>query len=503
MIMQSRKNIQRSGNKKSLVKDITSIFTLGLAWFCCTLLPLQASTKSLKNEQMQLEVSKGTLIKFKEPVSNVFVADAEIADIQVKSATLVYVFGKSQGETTLYGITSDDRVIYEGEISVTHNLGSLNSALKMVIPDGRIQVNSYEGLLVLTGHVKNPEQAEEARRMAEDFVGKDQTIVNRVSIATPLQVNLRVKIAEVGRDTMKQLGFNWENLFSSGSTALGIVQGANVFDVVPNPFAAVLNPLTGLLEAPAVPLPMKEFLTGGRGINSLAGGFKSGNFDINFIIDAMEEEGVLSVLAEPNLTTLSGEGASFLAGGEYPIPTIDDGQVVIEYKEFGVALNFTPVVLDDGRINMHIKPEVSQLSSTGAITLNGFNIPALNTRRAETTVELGSGQSFAVAGLLQNSVTHDLQKFPWLGDVPILGSLFRSSKFRRQETELVIIVTPYIVNPHKGGTMPLPTDNFQVPNDKDRYLKGQSYATRAPDTPPPAQGRNGQKMKSSAGFILD
>lgn len=503
MIMQTRKNIQRSGTETRAFTGWIKCGALGIALACFPLLPASAVSKEMMNKQMQLEVSKGTLIKFREPVSNVFIADAEIADIQVKSATLVYVFGKSQGETTLYAITADDRVVYEGEISVTHNLGSLNTALKMVIPGGRVQVNSFEGLLVLTGHVKNPEQAEEARRMAADFVGEDQTIINQLNIATPVQVNLRVKIAEVGRDTMKQLGFNWENLFSAGNTAIGMLQGANVFDVVPNPFGSVLNPLTGLLEAPAVPFPMKQFQAAGSGINNLFGGFTAGNFDINFIIDAMEEEGVLSVLAEPNLTTLSGESASFLAGGEYPIPTIDDGQVVIEYKEFGVALNFTPVVLDDGRINMHIKPEVSQLSSTGAITLNGFNIPALNTRRAETTVELGSGQSFAVAGLLQNSVTHDLQKFPWLGDVPILGALFRSSKFRRQETELVIIVTPYIVNPHNGGTMPLPTDNFQIPGDKDRYLKGHSYATRAADTPPPVQGKNGKKMKSSAGFILD
>jgi len=161
------------------------------------------------------------------------------------------------------------------------------------------------------------------------------------------------------------------------------------------------------------------------------------------------------------------------------------------------------VVLGNGQINMRIKPEVSQLSSNGAITLQGFNIPALSTRRIETTVELGSGQSFAIAGLLQNSVTHDLEKFPWLGDIPVLGALFRSSEFRRQETELVVIVTPYIVQPHNGGTMPLPTDGFQVPDDYDRYVKGQSYATRKADMPEPVQGKNGHKLKSAAGFILD
>lgn len=451
---------------------------------------MMSNVMATEQDQQNIEVGKGTLIRFKEPVNNVFIANASIADLQIKSPTLVYIFGKSQGETNLYAVTDDDQVVYEGTISVNHNLGSLEAALNHVIPDANIQVKSYEGLLVLTGHVDNATEAEDARRMAEEFIGKKSTIINKLAIATPVQVNLRVRIAEIGRDTKKKLGFNWENLFSSGSTAIGMVQGANVMNLVPNPFG-LPNSL------------VKEFAVQGRGLNSLFGGFTAGNFDINFIIDALETEGVLSILAEPNLTTLSGEPASFLAGGEYPVPTIDDGQVVIEFKEFGISLEFTPVVLDSGRINMRIKPEVSQLSANGAITLQGFNIPALSTRRVETTVELGSGQSFAIAGLLQNSVTHDLEKFPWLGDIPILGSLFRSSDFRRQETELVIIVTPYIVQPHKGGTMPLPTDGFKIPNDYDRYVKGQSYATRKPDMPQPVQGKNGHKLKSAAGFILD
>lgn len=473
------------------------IFSKGIKSFVIIALSFSSMTFSLvrnatakEMDQQKIEVGKGTLIRFSEPVNNVFIANSKIADLQIKSPNLVYIYGKQQGETNLYAVTDDDRVIYEGNISVNHNLGSLETAISHVIPNANIQVQSYEGLLLLTGNVDNPEEAEDARRMAEDFIGKDHTIINKLQIATPMQVNLRVRIAEIGRDTKKQLGFNWENLFSSGSTALGMVQGANVFNLIPDP--------TGLPNS-----LIKEFAVQGRGLNSMLGGFQAGNFDINFIIDALETEGVLSVLAEPNLTTQSGEPANFLAGGEYPVPTLDDGQVVIEFKEFGISLDFTPTVLDSGRINMHIKPEVSQLSSNGAITLQGFNIPALSTRRVETTIELGSGQSFAIAGLLQNSVTHDLEKFPWLGDVPILGTLFRSSEYRRQETELVIIVTPYIVEPHKNGTMPLPTDGLRIPNDFDRYVKGQSYATRKPDMPEPVQGKNGHKLNSAAGFILD
>ncbi|WP_417319778.1 type II and III secretion system protein family protein [Emcibacter sp.] len=475
--MTARKNIRRLTGKtmKKSAFCLIAVFSLLLGS-----LPF-ASAFAQQQEHIQVEVSKGTLLRLKQPASNIFIADPSIADIQVKSPTLVYIFGKKQGETSLYGVSDEDEILLSGEISVTHNLGSLESALKSVMPDARISVKSYEGLLVMTGHVESPDQAEEARRMAAEFIGQENTIINRLTIATPVQVNLRVRIAEVGRDTMKQLGFNWQNSFINGSTAIGMFQGSQVFDAVDG---------------------VKEFFSLNRG-NNFAGGFRTGNFDINFIIDAMEQEGVLSVLAEPNLTTISGESASFLAGGEYPIPVIEDRQLSITYKEYGVALDFKPTVVDSGKISMHIKPEVSQLSSAGAVTLDGFSIPALTTRRAETTVEVGSGQSFAIAGLIQNNVTNNIAKYPWLGDIPILGALFRSTEFQRQETELVIIVTPYIVKPHNGSNMPLPNDNFRVANDMDLFLSGHSYENRSPDTAPAAQGKTGEKMKSAAGFMLD
>ncbi|MAU40288.1 MAG: hypothetical protein CMF31_01580 [Kordiimonas sp.] len=440
------------------------------------------------NARINVEVSKGTLIKLKHPANNVFIADPDIADIQVKSPTLVYVYGKKQGETSIYAVSEKDTILYSGAVTVHHNLGNLREAISSVMPDARIDVKAYQGLLVLTGHVDSPEEAEEARTMAETFIGKKHTIINRVNVATPTQVNLRVKIAEVGRDTMKQLGFNWESFLSSGNATVGIFQGADVFDVVPS----VFDPTQ----------PVREIFTGNQGTNSIYGSFQTGNLDINGIIDALEEEGVLSVLAEPNLTALSGEQAKFLAGGEYPIPTLDDGEVVIDYKEFGVSLEFMPTVLDDKKINLKVKPEVSELSSSGAITLNGFNIPALSTRRAETTVELGSGQSFAIAGLLQNTMTRDLGKIPGLGDLPILGALFQSDRFQRRETELVIIVTPYIVRPHKDSQMALPTDGLKAPTDLERYLKGKPYKSTPQGNMPSAQSPKGQSI-TAAGFMLN
>ncbi len=462
--MLEKTNMEKTSIKNKLIGFIFIGITFGIFY--------TGAAYASDKEQINIEVSKGTLVRFDKPVNNVFIADPTIADIQVKSPTIAYVFGKKQGQTSLYAITENDEVIFDGEVSVSHNLGNFEAAIKTTMPDARVNVETYEGLLILTGHVKSAEQAEEARKMAAEFIGEDSTIINKLNIATPLQVNLRVRIAEVGRETMKQLGFNWENILNTtGGTFLGMLKNSTAIT------ASAANGITGSLPI--------------------------GNLDINFLVDALEEEGVISVLAEPNLTTLSGEQASFLAGGEYPIPVYRDRGFAVQYKEFGVALNFTPIVLDNGRINIHLKPEVSQLTSSGAITIEGLNIPALSTRRVETTVELGSGQSFAVAGLIQNSGTHDLTKFPWLADIPVLGALFQSSKFRRQETELVVIITPYIVKPNNSDNMHLPTDNFRYPNDKERYMDGLSYVSVPPETPQPIQAANGKKLNSAAGFMLE
>ncbi|WP_317617548.1 type II and III secretion system protein family protein [Sphingomonas daechungensis] len=229
--------------------------------------------------------------------------------------------------------------------------------------------------------------------------------------------------------------------------------------------------------------------------------------DILSSLDLAEVDGLVTTLAEPNLTALSGETASFLAGGEFPIPVSQSlGSISIEYKQYGVGLAFTPVVLADGRISMRVRPEVSELSSEGSIKLNGFDVPALVTRRAETTVELGSGQSFMLAGLIRNNTTNNVDKAPFLGDLPILGALFRSTSFRRQETELVIVVTPYLVKP-VSGRLALPTDGYRAPSDAKRVWEGKSYdsnvgAASTPSSPAPAFGGAGAAAVASPGFKL-
>jgi pilus assembly protein CpaC len=300
-------------------------------------------------------------------------------------------------------------------------------------------------------------------------------ITNLMEVTGSQQVMLAVRFAEVSREVIKQLGANTDLSFANGDIEIaGSFGNGPLLD--PTSFGATAFALT------------------------------TGDVALNTVLDALEERGVVRTLAEPNLIALSGDTASFLAGGEFPIPVSQSlGAVAIEYKQYGVGLAFTPIVLADGRISMRVRPEVSELSDAGSVTLNGFRVPALTTRRAETTVELGSGQSFMLAGLLRNSNTNSVDKAPFLGDLPIIGALFRSTKYRRQETELVIIVTPYLVRP-VGGQMALPTNGYRAPTDAQQMLLGQTYtgeSGRPAVQPAPAPAIGGTATTAAApGFKL-
>ncbi|MFN4283999.1 MAG: type II and III secretion system protein family protein [Alphaproteobacteria bacterium] len=444
-----------------------------------------AMVVSTQATAVNIEVNKGRLVRLEQPVTSVFLADPAIADVQVKSPTLVYVFGKKSGETSLFAVDGQDQLLANFRLTVTHNLSALDQALRKYIPDAAITVSSLGDAVVLSGAVKSPDQAEDARSLAARLAGGDANVINRIAVRGPNQINLRVRIAEVQRSVIKQLGINWEAMLNAGSFAFGLATG---------------NPVTTAAGS---------FITrnnvGGSATNSLFGGFNGGNWDVNGLIDALESEGLMTVLAEPNLTATNGETASFLAGGEFPVPVPQDtATITIEFKKFGVGLAFTPTLLADGRINLRVRPEVSQLTSTGEVRINNFSIPALTTRRAETTVELGSGQSFAIAGLIQNNVTHDVRKFPGLGDLPILGALFRSDGFRRNETELVIMVTPYIVKPVSNERMvAAPTDGLVAPSDGERIASGALYKAQAQGLPPGPALAAGRRLIGPTGFMLD
>lgn len=454
---------------------------------------------------INVDVSKGTLIRLDRPATNVFIADPEVADVQVKSPQLIYVFGVGDGETSIYAVDANDEVLYSATVAVAQNLGQLNTLIRAIAPDETISVRILNGMVVLTGVVQRPEVAEEITRLAQDFVGENQKIINRISVTTPTQVSLQVKIAEISRDVVKELGSNWESFFSiGGNGTIGFSTGSDLFDVQET-VIDLINPVTGIPLISPVGVPLQQVIenqlfTFPDSGNSILGGFTGDNVRLGSVIEALETEGFVTVLAEPTLTALSGETATFLAGGEFPIPVPDEDRIVIEFKEFGVGLSFTPVVMANDRISMRVRPEVSQLSTEAAIQVNGISVPGLTTRRAETTVELGSGQGFAIAGLLQQTMSQTATKLPGLGDLPILGALFRSDRYRNQETELVIIITPYLVKPTDPRNLRTPLDGLRAPTDMGRYFRGETFTDQPTASQEPAVANGAPTMVGPAGF---
>ena len=415
--------------------------------------PAAAAQSSRPSETLNLSQNTGTLVRLSSPMSDVFVANDTIADIQVRSSTQLYVFGKGAGETTIYATDKAGRTVYAANVRVGTNVGSVGEMLRLAMPEASIQATPMNNLVLLTGTVASPEDVSEAQRLVQAYVGTSTQVVSRIRSATPLQVTLRVKIAEVSRSLVRQIGVNLLASDSTGGFNFGVGQGG------------AIDPGTGKVTIPSTGTIL-------RGAGKLFG------LDVLGALELAEGDGLVTTLAEPSLTALSGETASFLAGGEYPIPIAQaQGAIAVEYKSYGVGLAFTPVVLADGRISMRVRPEVSELSAEGSVRLNGQIIPALTTRRAETTVELGSGQSFMIAGLLRNSNTNNVDKAPFLGDLPILGNLFRSTRYKRAETELVIIVTPYLVRP-VSNQLALPTDGYRAPNAGEMIFGGHTYKRR-------------------------
>jgi pilus assembly protein CpaC len=458
------------------------------AAFACLLVSALAGSAGAQEAEtistdgtLTIEVHKGRVIRLPRPAATVFVADPEIADVQAQSASIVYLFGRRAGTTSLYAIDEGDQLLVRTSVVVQHNLPGLRQAITQVMPDARVTAGTVDGSIVLDGQVDNPVQAQELRELAERFLGEDETLLFRVRVASPTQVNLRVRVAEVSRDVLKEFGINWEALFANGNFTFGFVSGRAVSDGA------------------------GTFLRSPTGADSAFGSWRSGDDFVNTALDALAQEGLVNVLAEPNLTALSGETASFLAGGEFPIPIdSDEDGMEIQFKEFGISLAFTPTVLSSNRISLRVRPEVSDLSEKGAITINGLTIPALSTRRAETTVELGSGQSFAIGGLLSTDIENAISKYPGIGDLPVLGALFRSTRFQSNETELVILVTPYLVRPVDEPRIALPTDGYRAPSDIERILMGRLHSARLqPGRGGPLSPEGARRLVGPVGFVLE
>jgi pilus assembly protein CpaC len=473
--------------------------TIGIALLACTILLLPKHGQAAP-QQIHVRISSGELIEFPRPAANVFIADPTIADIQVPSGNSAIVFGKKPGSTTLFALDADGKQVAKTQIVVSYEVGELQNIVRQEVPNGTVNIASTPRGIVLSGVVPDAVAAERARAAAARYVGDKEALVNQLQISGPQQVNLRVRVAEVSRLVTKQLGFNWQAVVSPGAFSFGLATGRNGFRAG----GATLHPTDFDIDSAitrATPLT-----PGAANPGSFFANLQTRRATVNAMIDALAEEGLITILAEPNLTAISGQTASFLAGGEFPIPVAQNGTgnattITIEFKQFGVSLDFVPTVLSTDRISMRVRPEVSQLSTQGAITLNNITIPALSVRRAETTVELGSGDSFAIAGLIQNTTNSDLSKYPGLGDLPVLGSLFRSTNFQRNETELVIIVTPYVVRPANAQALQLPTDGLAPASDIERIFLGRLNRAHGGTGAVNAIGVNGVRLQGDAGFI--
>ena len=415
---------------------------------------------------VSLVVGTGQLIRVDEEFSSLFVANPEVADVEVKSPRLMYLTGVGVGETTLFAVDDNDNVLMSARIRVTHNIDALQQGIRSMAPGQDVTAATVDQSLVLTGTVQTAEQAANVLQVAGQFVDDPTRVVNRLSVATPIQVNLQVRIAEVSRNIDRRLGIQWNNLSVSAG-------GANL-----------------------------RFRGGATTSGAAAGGYSTsygairGSFNIDVVLQALAEEGLVTIMAEPNLTARSGEPATFLAGGEYPYQTVSENGTNTEFKNFGIGLNFTPTVIDGNRISLTVGTEVSELNFQ-----NNSDVPSLRTRRAETTVDLASGQSFAIAGLMENQSSQNASRMPALGTVPVVGALFRSNAFQRGQTELVIIITPIIVNPTSGRQVATPIDTFTPPNDFEQILLGR-FQGKPVQVNRVQNSLGGRRLVGPSGFVF-
>lgn len=398
-------------------------------------------------------VNKSQILDFHEPYDSALIAQNEIADVVPLSDQSLYVLGKKLGSTRLVVLNAEKQVLRIVEIQVTHDLGELREKLSDNLDASELRVSSANGGILLSGVVRDSTEVEKAVAIAKRYA--PDAVTNALSVTAPQQVMLEVRFVEASRTAARELGFGTRTRGRNYNSDSG-GQAFKVSDA-------------GALITSAI-------VSGAEPFGTLIARVLQGKTSVDLIIRALEERNLARRLAEPNLTTMSGDTASFLAGGEFPFPvSADRDKIGIEFKQFGVALGFTPTVLAEGMINLKIAPEVSEIDPTTTVEVNNIRIPGLVVRRADTTVELKDGQSLAIAGLLQHTHVKRHEQLPWLGQVPILGTLFRSAEYQRQETDLVIIVTPRLVKPILAGEkLATPLDNTVPTNDAEFFKTGRS-----------------------------
>lgn len=450
-------------------------------------------------EGLQVAVNRSEIITLDEPMKEVMVADPLTADVVVHGNTKVSIIGKKLGRTSVRVIGEGNKLLRDINVIVGFDLADVRRVMRNYFPDEQIAVETVSNNIALSGIVSSVEVAERAVRIAEEYVkearGLSSTassvntdeensgVLNLMQIRSGQQVMLRVRVGEIQRSALKRLGVSLGVSSEAGNSST-LLEGGNqtlFFQEVGNANDPIFTRVAG-----------DTFL------GTL---WSAGSVQIRAALDALERDGLFRILAEPNLVAISGERAEFLAGGEFPIPIVqgNDGQISVQFRQYGVAVQFMPLVLSPDRIRLQVQPEVSELSEAGSVNIQGFNIPALSSRRARTTIELSPGETLMIAGLIRDQTNTTVNETPGLSEIPILSALFRSTSMQRTETELVIVVTPYLVDPVTGSDIKLPTDNYQPPSVMDMFFYG---ALGAVTNETLAKSQR-PRVEGNVGFMMD
>ncbi|VAV89007.1 Type II/IV secretion system secretin RcpA/CpaC, associated with Flp pilus assembly [hydrothermal vent metagenome] len=458
---------------------------------------ISSGGESAVSKMLDLPLNKAAVIELPEDARDVLVSNPEIVDAVIRTPRRIYVLGVAVGQTNVFFFRADGTQLLNLEISVAEDIRDLQSTIQKLLPNARIEIDTIRDSIILSGSVPNAGQAAQAMKIARTFVETPENVISMLTITGKEQVMLKVRVVEMQRTLTKQLGIDLSVVGRLNEVALSLANPAQFS-------------LAGRFLGGSAPTLGVNYTNPALGVTSGITGVGAG-------IRALERVGLIRTLAEPNLTAITGESANFLAGGEFPVPTGRDrnGNITIEYKKFGVGLGFTPLVVSEGRISLRLSTEVSELSNLGALSLgqrtivdstgqttgviDGLTLPALKVRKAETTVELPSGGSMVIAGLIQQQTKQAMEGIPGAKDIPILGALFRSRDFLNDETELVIVVTPYLVDPTHPESLAEPGQGYETASDLSTLLLGRlNKVYRAPGA-----DTTGKSWTGPVGYSLD
>ncbi|GAW34113.1 type II secretion system protein D precursor [Roseovarius sp. A-2] len=446
------------------IKSIVSAALTGLAIAAIPVAPPAAQAETVRvlregaSGNLSVSMNRAIVVESEVPFAELSIANPAIADFSTLSDRTIYVLGKTPGRTTLSLFDGTGQLITNLDVHVNTDISEFKERLRQILPGEPIEVRTANDGIVLSGTVSSSARLQRALDLAERYA--PERVSNLMSVSGKQQVMLKVRFAEMQRSVSKALSTSLavDGIGATSGTGGGFV-GSNLS--------------TGQIGGGAGDVIVPGNLGGNTAQGTAFFGFDIGSVEVGILLEALETKGVVRTLAEPNLTALSGQEATFLAGGEFPIPVAQDNDTTtIEFKPFGVELNFIPRVVDEGIINLEIDAAVSSVDTSVAVSAGGINVPAFRRRDTSTTVSMRDGESFAIAGLLQDDFRDNNAQVPWLGDVPVLGALFRSADYERSQTELVIIISAHLVSPTRGEALALPTDRVRLPTDGDLFLNG-------------------------------